>query len=73
MLKHATTIRVIGFLLFMLGLFTLFINMVGVDLFFLEWLYRLNPLASFAIRGLMVILGLVLIFIGSTNFERTEA
>ena len=73
MLQNATTIRVIGFLLFMMGLFTLFINMVGVDLFFLEWLYRLNPTVSFAIRGLMVVVGLVLIFVGSTNFARTEA
>ena len=73
MVKHATTIRVIGFLLFILGLFTLFINMVGVDLIFLEWLYEISVVFSFIVRGLMVVGGLIMIYIGSTNFERTEA
>ena len=57
MVRHATTIRVIGFLLFIVGLFTLFINMVGVDLFFLDWLYSIGAVFSFAVRGLMVIGG----------------
>lgn len=73
MLKHATTIRVIGFLLFILGLFTLFINMVGVDLFFLDWLYGIGAVFSFVVRILMVITGLIMIVVGSTNWERTEA
>ncbi len=73
MLKNATTIRVIGFILFMIGLFTLFINMVGVDLFFLDWLYRFNVFVSFAVRLGMVVIGLIMIYIGSTNWERTEA
>ena len=73
MLKHATAIRAIGFLLFKLGLFTLFINMVGVDLVFMDWLYRLNVALSFAVRFGMVLLGLILIYVGSTNWERTEA
>lgn len=73
MLKHATTIRVIGFLLFIMGLFTLFINMVGVDLVFLKWLYGISPPLSFAVRFGMVITGIIMIYIGSTNWERTEA
>ncbi|NJC26484.1 hypothetical protein [Neolewinella antarctica] len=73
MLKNATSIRVIGFLLLIIGLFTLFINMVGVDLIFLDWLYRYNVALSFAVRLGMVIVGLVMIYVGSTNWERTEA
>ena len=72
MIKNATTIRAIGFVLFILGLFTLIINLVGVDLVFLKWLYTMNVFASFAIRLAMVIIGMVMIFMGSTNFDRTE-
>ncbi|OAV44595.1 hypothetical protein [Lewinella sp. 4G2] len=73
MLKHATTIRVIGFLLLIIGLFTLFINMVGVDLVILDWLYRYNVALSFAVRLGMVIVGIIMIYIGSTNWDRVEA
>ena len=73
MIENATTVRAIGFVLFILGLFTLIINIVGVDLVFLKWLYTMNVFASFAIRLGMVIVGMVMIFIGSTNFDRTEA
>ena len=73
MIKNATTIRAIGFLLFILGLFTLITNMVGVDLVFMKWLYEKSVFASYAIRLGMVLIGMVLIFIGSTNFDRTEA
>lgn len=73
MIKNATTIRAIGFLLFILGLFTLITNMVGVDLVFMKWLYEQSVFASYAIRLGMVLIGMVLIFIGSTNFDRTEA
>ena len=73
MIENATTVRAIGFVLFILGLFTLIINIVGVDLVFLKWLYTMNVFASFAIRLGMVIIGMVMIFIGSTNFDRTEA
>ena len=73
MIKHATTVRAIGFVLFILGLLTIVLNIVGVDLVFLKWLYELNVFASFAIRLGMIIVGLIMIFIGSTNFDRTEA
>jgi hypothetical protein len=72
MLKHSTTITVIGFLLFFLGIFTLFLNLVGVDVFFMAWLYKLNVAASFAIRLLMLVIGLVLIYVGQTNWDREE-
>lgn len=70
MLRHGTTITVIGFILLFVGLVSLFLNYVGVDLFFLAWLYALNPLLSFGLRLLMVIFGITLMYVGQTDWER---
>jgi uncharacterized membrane protein len=72
MLKHATTLTVIGFILLFLGIVSLFLNLVGVDIFFMSWLYGLGVGISFAVRLLMVIVGFVLIYLGQTDFSREE-
>ncbi|MBC6993730.1 hypothetical protein QWY85_13890 [Neolewinella lacunae] len=72
MLKNATAITVVGFLLMFVGILTLFLNFVGVDLIFLAWLYELNTVLSFLIRLLMVIVGFVLIYVGQTNWDVEE-
>lgn len=73
MLKNATTITVIGFLLLFVGIVTLFLNVVGVDFILLEWLYRWNVAVSFAVRLLMIVVGIVMIYVGQTNWDREEA
>ncbi|SEQ90014.1 hypothetical protein [Neolewinella agarilytica] len=73
MIKHSTTITVIGFLLLMIGIVTLFLNMVGVDLIFLDWLYRMNVGLSFAVRLGMVLIGIVMIYVAQTDWDREEA
>lgn len=73
MLKNATTITVIGFLLLLTGIITLVLNYVGVDFFLLEWLYRWNVNASYIIRILMIIAGTILIYVGQTDWDRVEA
>ena len=72
MIKHATTLTVIGFLLLIIGIVSLFLNLVGVDLFFLTWLYELNVLVSFIVRLLMVVAGFILIYVGQTDWRREE-
>ena len=72
MLRHATTLTVIGFLFLFLGLVSLVLNYVGVDIFFLAWIYDLGVGVSFAIRLLMVIIGFVLIYVGQTDWERED-
>jgi len=72
MIKHATTLTVIGFLLLILGLVSLLLNLVGVDIFFLTWLYGLGVGISFAVRLLAVVLGIVLIYVGQTDWSREE-
>ncbi len=72
MLRQSTTLTVIGFILAFLGIFSLFLNMVGVDLIFLRWLYDLGALFSALVRIIMVILGFVLIYVGRVDWEREE-
>jgi len=73
MIKNATTITVIGFVLLFVGIMTLFLNVVGVDFFLLEWLYRWNVAVSYIIRIFMILAGFVLIYIGQTDWDREEA
>ncbi|WP_020570372.1 hypothetical protein [Neolewinella persica] len=73
MLKNATTLTVIGFLLMFVGIVTFFLNVVGVDFILLEWLYRWNVAVSFVVRILMIIVGMVLIYVGQTDWDREEA
>lgn len=72
MLKNATTITVIGFLLLFVGIMTFFLNVVGVDFILLEWLYLWNVAVSFAVRILMIVVGLVMIYVGQTDWDREE-
>jgi uncharacterized membrane protein len=73
MLKNATTLTVIGFLLLFTGIVTFFLNVVGVDFVLLEWLYRWNVGVSFVVRILMIIVGMVMIYVGQTDWDREEA
>lgn len=72
MLRQSTTLTVIGFILAFLGIFSLFLNMVGVDLIILKWLHDLGGLTSALVRIIMVILGFVFIYIGRVDWEREE-
>ncbi|MEL7162385.1 MAG: hypothetical protein AAFN92_16625, partial [Bacteroidota bacterium] len=63
MLKHATTLTFVGFLLLIFGFFTLFLNLVGVDFFLTAWLYEFNVGLSYAVRLLMVLAGFILIYV----------
>ena len=72
MLKHATTLTVIGFILLFLGLVSILLNLVGVDIFFLSWLYNYSVALSFAVRLAMVIGGMIMIYVGQTDWSREE-
>lgn len=72
MLRHAIKFTVIGFLLLFLGAFSLFLNMVGVDLIVLRWLYDLGTFLSIGVRIAMIMLGFVLIYIGQTDWSKEE-
>jgi hypothetical protein len=73
MLKHATTITVIGFILLITGVMTLVLNIVGVDFILFEWIYRWNVAVSFLFRFLLILAGFVMIYVGQTDWDREEA
>lgn len=72
MFRQSTTLTVIGFILAFLGGFSLFLNMVGVDLYILRWLYDLGGLLSVIVRLIMVMVGFILIYISRVDWEREE-
>ncbi len=72
MLRQSISLTVVGFILLFLGAFSLFLNMVGVDLIILRWLYDLGALLSMIVRIGMVVLGFIFIYIGQTDWEREE-
>lgn len=72
MLRHAVRFTVIGFILVFLGAFSLFLNMVGVDLIVLRWLYDLGTFVSIGVRFLMISLGFSLIYIGQTDWTKED-
>ena len=73
MLKNATTITVIGFILLITGVMTLVLNIVGVDFILFEWIYRWNVAVSFLCRFFLILAGFVLIYVGQTDWDREEA
>lgn len=50
----------------------MFLNMVGVDLILLRWLYDLGIFLSIGIRMAMIMLGFALIYIGQTDWTKEE-
>jgi hypothetical protein len=72
MFQQSTTLTVVGFILAFLGGFSLFLNLVGVDLYILRWLYDLGGLLSVVTRLGMVILGFVLIYVSRVDWDREE-
>jgi len=72
MIKNATTITVIGFLLFFFGIMTFILNYVGVDFFLTKWLYEYSTGLSWLVRILAMVIGMILIYVGQTDWEREE-
>lgn len=68
--RQSTILTVVGFLLFILGLFSLTQNLVGVDLAIFRWIYDLGQLPSFLIRMGMVLIGVVLIYVGKVDWNQ---
>ncbi|MEM6769090.1 MAG: hypothetical protein AAF597_00785 [Bacteroidota bacterium] len=72
MLKHATLITVIGFILLALGMTTIFTTMVGVDIAPMAWLYKQSVGLSYLVRLSMIVVGLIMIYVGRTDWSQTE-
>ncbi len=62
-------ITVIGFILFLSGMYALSLSLVGAKFTPLLFLEKLGGTASFFIKILMVLVGVLLIFLSRTNTE----
>ncbi|GAB4255979.1 MAG: hypothetical protein Kow0027_22920 [Saprospiraceae bacterium] len=63
----------VGFLLFFIGFLSIILNMVGVEFSFLTWLDRISGLVAFIVKILMIIGGIVILYLNSTNWREEEA
>ncbi|MDB4505647.1 MAG: hypothetical protein P8M17_04235 [Saprospiraceae bacterium] len=62
-------ITLIGFILFLSGMYALSLSLVGAKFTPLLFLEKLGGTASFFIKILMVLVGVLLIFLSRTNTE----
>ncbi|MFK7771574.1 MAG: hypothetical protein AB8F94_05520 [Saprospiraceae bacterium] len=62
-------ITVLGFILFLSGMYALSLSLVGAKFTPLLFLEKLGGTASFFIKILMVLVGVLLIFLSRTNTE----
>jgi uncharacterized membrane protein len=62
-------ITVIGFILFLAGMYALSLSLVGAKFTPLLFLEKLGGTASFFIKILMVLVGILLIFLSRTTTE----
>lgn len=63
---------ILGFVLIIVGMLSLVLMFVGVQLSFLTWIDAIGRLGGFLIRLLMVISGFVIIALTQTNWRKVE-
>lgn len=61
-----------GYLLFTLGITSVIMELVGTHWYFLAWLEQMGRLASFIIKILMLMAGVLTIVFARTDWEREK-
>lgn len=69
---NKTIVTVIGFALFLSGMYALALSIVGAKFTLLLFLEKMGSTAAFFTKLAMVMIGLLLIFLSRTNTEITE-
>lgn len=62
----------IGFLLFINGMVALILTLVSVKLAYLTWMDNISPLFGFIVKVLMVLAGVLVIVIASTDWDKEK-
>lgn len=70
-MKKAAWITV-GFLMFILGFSALVLSLVGVKISFLTWIDYPGPLFGFLTRIFMIIVGIVIVYMTTTDWRAGE-
>jgi len=66
---NKTTLTIIGFLLLMLGVISLVLTLVGVQLSYLLWIDAMGKGIGFVLRLIMVLTGVVMIVLSRGRFD----
>ncbi len=62
-------LTVIGFLLFVLGIVSIILSVVGMQFKLLLWQDQLGSLWAFIIRILMIFIGIILVYLTNTQWK----
>jgi hypothetical protein len=62
----------IGFLLFFNGMVSLILTLVSVKLVYLTWMDNISPLFGFVVKFMMVLLGVLIIILASTDWDKEK-
>ena len=71
--KNRGWFTLVGFLLAGIGFLALILSLVGLNLAFLTWIDAPGPLFGFIVRLVFIVAGMVLIYLGQTNFKGEQA
>lgn len=63
---------IIGFLLFFNGMVSLILTLVSVKLVYLTWMDNISPLFGFIVKFLMVLIGVLIIILASTDWDKEK-
>ena len=59
----------LGFLLFIVGILSFILEMIGVQLVFLQWMEIFGKAGSLIAKIMLTIIGIIIVFILNNNFE----
>ena len=72
MSRNRTILTVIGFLLAGIGLLSIFMTLIGLNFTYLSWLKSFGPIAAFAIKISITVVGFILIYVTQTDWDQEE-
>jgi len=65
-------LTLIGFILFFLGMLSIFLALVGIHFSFLTFLERMGRLPAFLIKVMMAVSGVVIIYLSKIHYPAKE-
>jgi len=65
-------LTLLGFAFFCIGFLAIVLRLVGVDFAFLLWMDTFGSLASFLMKLLMIILGVIIVVLARVDWEQEE-
>ena len=69
MMKSKNSLRILGFLLFILGVLSFVFQLIGIYFSFLQWIDAAGRLLGLLIRIVMITMGLLLVYATNFNYE----